>query len=111
MRIITWAKRQAKAASRGLAHTAGAASLGVTRLVLLHALSNYQRHGWQRRTQFLDLQADIRLTMLARTSEHLVRWIERLAVPSDGVDMGTALSESMRSSQAEMVESEGAMSS
>ena len=85
---------------------------------------DYQRHEWQRHTQFLDLQADIRLTMLARTSESLVRWIERLAVPSDRVDMGAALSptasassspvelpESMSPSQAEMVKSEGTMSS
>ena len=45
--------------------------------------SNYARLAWLRRTTFLAHDARVRLTLLARSAEHLDRWRHRLAVPDD----------------------------
>lgn len=44
---------------------------------------DFARASWQRATTFLDLKADVRLTLLARTATDLQTWRERLCVPSD----------------------------
>lgn len=44
---------------------------------------SYARLAWQRRTAYQDQVADIRLTLLARSPQHLARWSKILAVRDD----------------------------
>ena len=44
---------------------------------------SYVRLAWQRRTAYQDQVADVRLTLLARSPQHLARWSKILAVRDD----------------------------
>jgi len=45
--------------------------------------ADYSRYEWYRRTAFLEHDTRVRLTLLAKSTDHLDRWRQRLALPDE----------------------------